>query len=276
MQRVVTAAGRSLLGQSGFEMARVASSAHRQFWFNTRRGTFADHRLRSAIAWAADRSGAVDDVNLGCGVIANDHPVHSDLGSVPFYDPDAVDQRERDIERARAFLLDADRAELTAVLHTSEAPDSVAAAELLRSSVAPAGIVLTIMSEPDDSFYRDTWCPRADVGPDCHESADFGIIENEHRSLPDVVLGRTLGSSGVWNASNYRNPEFDRLFRQYRRSIDVDGQRAAIGEIQRMVWSDLPFVIPCFDDIVAGSRSSVSGVEILPSGQVVLVDAVQI
>ena len=164
---------------------------------------------------------------------------------------------------------------MTAVLHTSEKPDSVAAAELLRSAVAPAGIALTVMSEPDETFYRETWCPAAESGPACQESADFGIVENEHRSLPDVVLGRTLGSSGTWNASNYRNPEFDRLFSQYRRSIDVDGQRSAIGEIQRVVWTDIPYVISCFDDVVAGARSSVSGVEILPSGQVVLVDAVR-
>jgi peptide/nickel transport system substrate-binding protein len=273
LQRVVTASGRSLLGQAGFQMARIASSSHRQFWFNTHRGLFADRHLRSAIAWAVDRNAAIDDLDLGCGVIANDHPIHSDLGSVPFFDPNAVDQRVRDIERSRSFLLDAGRTELSAVLHTNETPDSMAAAELIRSSVAPAGITLTVSSEPDETFYSDTWCPPAEPGPACQESADFGIIENEHRALPDVVLGRTLGSTGVWNASNYRNPEFDRLFRQYRRSIDVDGQRSAIGEIQRIVWTDIPFVIPCFDDVVTGSRTSVSGVEILPSGQVILVDA---
>jgi len=273
VQRVITSSGRSLLGQPAFEMARIASSAHRQFWFNTRRGLFADHRLRSAIAWAVDRRGEVDDSNVGCGVVANDHPIHPDLGSVPFFDPNAVDQRLRDIERSRAFLLDADRTELSAVLHTNETPDSMAAAELLRSSVAAAGITLSIASESDETFYGETWCPPTESEPYCRDSADFGIIENSHRSLPDVALGRTLGSGGVWNASNYRNAEFDRLFRQYRRSIDIDGQRSAIGEIQRIVWTDVPFVITCFDDVVAGSNGSVSGVEVLPSGQVVLVDA---
>jgi hypothetical protein len=197
LQRVATASGRSLLGEAGFQMARIASSSHRQFWFNTRRGLFADRRLRSAIAWAVDRNGAIDDLNQGFGVIANDHPIHSDLGSVPFLDPNAVDQRARDIERSCAFLLDAGRRELSAVLHTNETPDAMAAAELVRSSVSPAGITVAVVSEPDEALNRETWCSLAESEPHCSESADFGIIENAHRLLPDVLLGRTWFEWGV-------------------------------------------------------------------------------
>lgn len=273
IQRVATTAGRALLEQPGFTMIRERSSAHHQLWFNTRRGTFSDPRLRLAIAWALDRNRGIDDADVGCGLVANDHPIHSDLGSMPFYDPSAVVQRRSDPDRSRALLAAAGGAELRVVLNASERSRAVALAESVRTDAAAVGIEVDVVTEPTDTFYRETWCSTVESGPPCRDSADFGIIDYEHHALPDVVLGRALATGGDWNASNYENSAFDRLLRDYRRSIDLDGQRAAIGGIQRLVWGDVPIVIPCFEDVVAGHTTSVSGMRTYPSGQVVLTGA---
>jgi len=65
----------------------------------------------------------------------------------------------------------------------------------------------------------------------------------------------------VWNSSNYTNPDFDAKLSEYRRSIDVEAQKAAVGEIQKILWEDVPACYPYFYNYLAGHDSSVSGVE---------------
>jgi peptide/nickel transport system substrate-binding protein len=265
--------GPSLDAEDHLKVIRTASSAHRQIWFNTKSGIFGDHRVRQAVAWSVERTRAVADIALGSGMIGNDHPVRAGLGSMPFFDPDAVDQRSQDIGRATRLIEEVRSSGLSTVLHTNELPEAMSLAEMVAESIGRLGIATTVESESSETFYRDTWCPTTETERACGGSADFGIIEYEHQALPDVALGRGFVTGGRWNASNYANPDLDRLVGEYRRSIDLDGQRNAIGRIQEILWTDVPAIVPYFDDILTAHTSSVSGVQVLASGQPILSSA---
>jgi peptide/nickel transport system substrate-binding protein len=104
----------------------------------------------------------------------------------------------------------------------------------------------------------------------CDNSSEFGIVDYGHRPIPDIFLGSALSSGGVWNSSNYANPDFDAKLSEYRTSVDVDGQKAAISEIQKIVWEDVPASYPYFFDYLGGHDSSVSGVQTTALGHTVL------
>ena len=89
-------------------------------------------------------------------------------------------------------------------------------------------------------------------------------------------MARTSGSSsalatgGVWNSSNYASEEFDTQLSNYRTSIDVEGQKTAVGEIQKILWNDVPACYPYFYNYLSGHDSSVQGMEATALGHVIL------
>jgi peptide/nickel transport system substrate-binding protein len=262
--------GRALLDDPTIRIIGTPSSAHRQIWFNTQRGLFVDRRLRQAVAWAVERELVVGDVSLGHGVVGNDHPVRGDLASMPFFDPTSIGQRLNDFDRAGGLVSDTGAGELSTTLHTNELPEATVLAEMVAASIGQIGIRVDVERESSDTFYRDTWCPLDESARRCQGSADFGIVEVEHHALPDIALGRAFVSGGAWNASNYSNPDLDRLFRQYQQSIDLEDQRRAVGQIQAILWNDVPAVIPSFDDILTAHDPALTGVQVLASGQPVV------
>ena len=104
IQNFAAIGGEELLADSNFVELAPASANHRQVWFNTQLGQFTDVRLRRALAWLLNRPRMVDELWAGRADVANDHPV---LSTMPFYDPDAVPQRTRDVEMARQLMSDA-------------------------------------------------------------------------------------------------------------------------------------------------------------------------
>ena len=92
IQQFTVLAGGSLLDDGNFTVLTPPAATHRQVWFNTQQSQFSDKRLRQAIAYCLDRPQMVETLFAGRAEVANDHPV---LSSLPFYDPDAVEQRGR-------------------------------------------------------------------------------------------------------------------------------------------------------------------------------------
>ena len=63
---------------------------------------------------------------------------------------------------------------------------------------------------------------------------------------------------------------FDAQLSNYRTAVDVAGQKAAISEIQKIVWTDVPASYPYFYSFLSGHDSSVSGVQVTSLGHMVL------
>jgi peptide/nickel transport system substrate-binding protein len=73
------------------------------------------------------------------------------------------------------------------------------------------------------------------------------------------VLQSTLTSKGVWNASHYKNPKMDSLYKQFVKAIDVSTQQKLAGQIQTLLLADTPLIIPYFEDELSASKPNVHG-----------------
>ncbi len=271
--------GTSLLNDAAFTVLKPPSANHRQLWFNTQLpdgGPFTDARVRRAIGFCLDRQQMVDTLFDGFAIVGNDHPVHPTL---PFFDPDATPQRERDLDMARALLAEAGAEGLTATIQVGDILASPDMGAIVEQNCAEAGITLSVNVTANSDFYGEYWCAGAPWGaqPDtggpglpCGASAEIGIVDYGHRPTPDVYFGRALETDGDWNSSNYASSEFDRLFAEYQAAIDVDGQRAAVGQIQQLLHEDAPALYPFFFDYLSGHDESVSGVQVTALGHMKL------
>lgn len=271
IQQFSVIGGEGLLNDSNFTVLSPPAANHRQAWFNVAEGQFAGDEaklIRQAFAWCWDRDQMVSTLFNGQGRVANDHPI---LDSLPFYDPNAVEQRTRDIEMARSLLAEAGVDSVTATIESGDLQEIPQLAEIMKQNAAEAGIELSVNVQSNSTFYGDSWCPSDESSPlPCPGSADFGIVDYGHRPIPDVFLGSALATGGVWNSSNWSNEEFDQNLSDYRTAVDVEGQTAAIGNIQRIVWEEVPASYPYFFDYLGGHDASVNNVTITALGQAIM------
>ena len=265
IQQFTVLAGSGLLDDDNFTVLTPPASTHRQVWLNVEKIT--NKQVRQAIAWAIDRQFMVDTLFQGRAEVANDYPV---LSSLPFYDPDAVEQRSQDLERSAQLLADAGSEGYPTGLATGDILEIPQLAAIIQQNLAAAGIDITVNTQSNSTFYGDAWCKGANPDEPCDDSAEFGIVDYGHRPTPDVFFSSALATNGAWNSSNYANPDFDAQLSEYRRATDVEGQKAAVGEIQKILWEDVPVVIPYFYNYLSGHDNSLSGMQATALGHTVL------
>jgi len=75
--------------------------------------------------------------------------------------------------------------------------------------------------------------------------------------VPNIYLTRCYQSTGDWNASHYRNAEFDRLASTYLAAAEVAAQRAATKKMAGILLRDTPVITDYFISYVTASSSKV-------------------
>ncbi|MDW3216498.1 MAG: ABC transporter substrate-binding protein [Ilumatobacteraceae bacterium] len=254
--------GATLLDDPNVVVMRPPSANHRQLWFNTQLpegGPFTDPRVRQAVCYAVNRQQIVDTIYEGQAVIGNDHPISETL---PFFD-ETQEQRPYDPEMARQLLADAGYdGGVEDVLQVGEIGEVPQLAAIVQANLAEVGINVQVGVSPNSDFYGEYWCTES-TGPTqpCGTSASIGIVDYGHRPTPDVYFGRALATGGDWNSSNYASSEFDTLFGEYQASLDVEGQKAAVGKIQRLLHEDAPACYHSFFNYLAGHSTEVDGIQ---------------
>lgn len=279
IQDFSVADGANLLDDPNITVLRPPAANHRQLWFNTQLpegGPFTDARVRQAVCYAIDRQSIVDTIYEGEGVIGNDHPVFETL---PFFDA-TQEQRPYDPEMARQLMSDAGYPDgLDDVLQVGDIGEVPQLAAIVQRNLAAIGINVDVSVTPNSDFYGEFWCTGASYGTQpetsgpgrpCGASAPIGIVDYGHRPTPDIYFGRALATDGDWNSSNYASADFDRMFGDYQAAVDVEGQKTAIGEIQRLLHEDAPACYHSFYNYISGHSTSVSGVQTTALGHVQL------
>ncbi len=261
--------GEGLLSDGNFTVLTPPSSNHRQMWFNTQQGQFTDKNLRKAVAYTLNRPQMVSVLFDGRAEVANDHPI---LSTLPFFDEAATPQRTVDIDMAKQLLSDGGVTSISSSIETGDIGEIPDLAAIVKANAAAAGIEFSVSSQSNSTFYGAAWCPPGGTDPTlpCDGSAEFGIVDYGHRPTPDIFLGSALSTGGVWNSSNFANAEFDGLLSDYRTAVDVDGQKAAIGSIQKLLHEETPACYAYFFNYLAGHDNSVSGVETTALGHLLL------
>ncbi|WP_166418293.1 ABC transporter substrate-binding protein [Cochlodiniinecator piscidefendens] len=207
--------------------------------------------VRLALKYAIDRQGVVDNVLKGLGSVGNDHPL-SPID--PYYNAD-IPQREYDPERARFHIRQAGLENTPIEIYGSDVAGTgaLAAAQHLEQSAQAAGINLSVINPPADSFWSAVWIQKP-------------IITSgwDPRPIPDLIFSIAFSNTSGWNETKWDNENFQRLLIEARSENDFDRRKEMYGEMQVMLQDDGGHATLGFRNFVDAARSEVQG--ITPSG----------
>jgi peptide/nickel transport system substrate-binding protein len=252
LAQMTVADGRAILANPKFKVISAKSSAHEQVHMRCDTGPFTDKRVRQALALAINRKALVRGLFQGKATVGNDSPFASVF---PSADP-TVPQREQDLKKARDLLEQAGVGQGFSVTLTTEdfleIPDY---AVLIQSFAKKIGIKINLHIESSAAYYG-----KAVYGDSDWLDSTLGITDYGNRGVPNVTLNAPLVSTGTWNAAHFKNPTYDGYVADYVKSLDLSGQRAVSGKIERLLLDETPIIFGYFYDYLFATSDRVSGV----------------
>jgi peptide/nickel transport system substrate-binding protein len=238
---------------SRFKYYTQPTAAHRQFAMRTDQGPLRDPRVRRALALALNRPQQVQRILLGEGQVGNDNPFWRGFRSTDR----STKQRTQNLQLARALLRAANAENLRFNLTTwnfADHPDHAASIQAFARQIG-VDIGIEVM---DVSKYYDAEPAGADyftTTPWLNRTAT--LTEYGARGVPDIYLTRCYLSTGDWNASHYKNPEFDTAARAYFSAAEVAAQRRATKRMAGILLRDTPVITDYFIRYVTASSARV-------------------
>lgn len=231
----------------------LPTAAHRQVCMRTDQGVLKDPRVRRAIALVINRPQQLQKVILGAGQVGNDNPFWSGFASTD----KSIHQRTQNIQLAKALLEAAGVNNLKFNITTWAFADHPDHAASIQAYARQAGIDIGIEildvskyydSEPAGADYASTtpWLNRT-----------CSLTEYGARGVPNIYLTRCYMSTGDWNASHYKNPEFDSVAATYLAAAEVSAQRKATKRMAGLLLRDTPVITDYFITYVTASTSKV-------------------
>jgi peptide/nickel transport system substrate-binding protein len=238
---------------SKFTTYSLPTAAHRQLCMRTDQGVLKDPRVRRAVALVINRPQQLAKVMLGAGQIGNDNPFWKGFNSTDR----STKQRVQNVALAKALLAAAGSPNLKFNITTWNFLDHADHAASVQAYGREAGmdIGLEIM---DVSKYYDAEPAGADYAsttPWLNRTAS--LTEYGARGVPNIYLTRAYMSTGDWNASHYKNAEFDSLAKTYLAASEVAAQRTATKRMAGILLRDTPVITDYFINYVTASSSKV-------------------
>ncbi len=239
---------------SRFKTYTLPTAAHRQLCMRTDQGPLRDPRVRRAIALVANRPQLVERVMLGAATVGNDNPFWRGFASS---DP-SVKQRSQNLALARNLLRAANAEGLKFNITTWNFLDHTDHAAAMQAFAREAGIEIGL-EVMDVSKYYDSEPAGADYAtttPWLNRTAS--LTEYGARGVPNIYLTRCYVSTGDWNASHYKNAEFDSQARTYLAAAELAAQRRATKRMAGLLLRDTPVITNYFINYVTASSSKVT------------------
>jgi peptide/nickel transport system substrate-binding protein len=238
---------------SRYTVYGLPTAAHRQVCLRTDVAPFRDARVRRAVGLAIDRPQQVERVMLGSAQVGNDNPFWRGFASTDR----STKQRRQNLELARALLRAAGAENLKFNLTTWNFLDHTDHAASIQAYARQAGIEVGI-EVMDVSKYYDSEPAGADyftTTPWLNRQAT--LTEYGARGVPNIYISRCYMSTGDWNASHYKNDEFDTLARTYLGAAEIAAQRKATKRMAGLLLRDTPVITDYFIRYTTASSSKV-------------------
>lgn len=232
---------------------QIPTAAHRQLCMRTDQGVLKDPRVRRAIALTINRPQQINKVMLGAAQIGNDNPFWKGFAS----SDRSVKQRTRNITLAKALLKAANAENLKFNLTTWNLLDHPDHAASVQAYARDAGIQIGIEMMDVGKYYdaEPSGADYATTTPWLNRTAT--LTEYGARGVPNIYLTRAYMSTGDWNASHYKNPEFDSLAKTFLASAELSAQRKASKRMAGILLRDTPVITDYFINYVTASSSKV-------------------
>jgi peptide/nickel transport system substrate-binding protein len=133
-------------------------------------------------------------------------------------------------------------------------------AQLIQSSCKKIGIDIELNVEAQDAYYG-----KAVFGQSDWLDSEMGITDYGHRGVPNVLLSAPLKSDGTWNSAHFKNAEYDQLVVDYIKALDLSGQKAVAGKIQRLLLDETPIIFSYFYEYLTPAKKNLKGVPPVPN-----------
>ena len=238
---------------SKYTVYGLPTAAHRQVCLRTDVAPFRDARVRRAVALVIDRPQQVERVMLGAAQVGNDNPFWRGFDSTDR----STKQRRQNLELARALLSAAGAENLKFNLTTWNFLDHTDHAASIQAYARQAGIEVGL-EVMDVGKYYDSEPAGADyftTTPWLNRQAT--LTEYGARGGPNIYITRCYMSTGDWNASHYKNSEFDSLARTYLGAAEIAAQRKATKRMAGLLLRDTPVITDYFIRYTTASSSKV-------------------
>ena len=238
---------------SKFTYYSQPTSAHRQVCMRTDVGVLKDARVRRAVALVINRPQQLAKVMLGNGMIGNDNPFWKNFASTDT----STKQRTQNLALAKSLLAAAGASNLKFNITTWNFLDHTDHAASIQAYAKEAGIDIGL-EVMDVSKYYDSEPAGADYATTTPWlNRTCSLTEYGWRGVPNLYLSRCYMSTGDWNASHYKNPEFDSVATSYLQAADLATQKKATKRMAGLLLRDTPVITDYFINYVTASSSKV-------------------
>ena len=118
------------------------------------------------------------------------------------------------------------------VFAQDEAGAGTRAFQILQQGFRKVGVQINQRMMDDSAAWSAMYC-----GAKCpYRNFDMAMWDWFPAADPDFMLGAmTCAQWGNWNDSGYRNPAYDRLYEQQRRTTDLQARKKLVYQMQKMV-----------------------------------------
>ena len=237
-------------------------------YFNTLQKPLDDKRVRQAINYGVDKKAVVDKF-FGGAARVSDAPLSPAIFG---YAPHKV--YERDVEKAKALLKEAGIAPgAKIVLHhpIGQYPQDAFVADALRAQLKDIGLDVELRTLEWASYVSFI---RAERGKN---TAQMALLSWSAPTLDaDYALYNLFHKSSAppgFNTAFYDNASVNDRLEQARASADAQARAAAYAEAMKTIWDDAPWLFLYHDVQITALRKNISGVIVLPSELLGLMNA---
>lgn len=209
---------------------------------------FGSADFRRAIKYGVNRQEFVDKIMYGYGEVGNDHPIGPGFR---YLAPD-IPQISYDPDKARHFLKKSgfEGAKINYNASDTGYSGAVDWGSPMREMLAPVGIDLKVVREPNDGYWSDVWR----VKP--FTAGNWGA-----RPIEDMILSITFTSDAEWNETHWGSPRVDELVAAARAELDEKKRAEMYREVQMIISADGATLIPCYvrDGAVVSDKIGTTG-----------------
>lgn len=244
----------------GVKPLRTPSGQFCNINFGCDTAPFNDPKVRQALAMTVDRKAMVDFVAEGYGTPGNDTPLNS---AYRFYSD--IPLKTPDVAGAKKLLAEAGHAKgLEATLIASDRPGvRTQLAVAVREMAKAAGFDIKVQTMPHSTYLDQVW-----------KKGSFYIGFYNMQPTADAIFALLYTSTAAWNETRWNNAEFDKYVAEARTTIDEPKRKALYASAQKLMYEQVPSIIPVFFDLLAGQRDYVQGYQLHPRGAVFRLDYV--
>ncbi|THV26437.1 ABC transporter substrate-binding protein [Glycomyces paridis] len=219
------------------------------FAMKTDRAPFDDPRVRQAMFLLCDREALLESVLSGRGLVGND------LFGLGFeHYADAIPQRERDVEAAKALLAEAGVPGLSVVLDTAEVGAGLPeAARIFAEQLREGGVQVELNVRNADTYWSEIL-------------TEGQIASYRSGAMPIAShLSQRLLTDSPTNLTAWRDADFDDRYLLLQSTADETDRQALYDELQQRLHDEGGYLVWGFADWIVGTAAHVRGVEPAPA-----------